>query len=79
MGDGKPINLWKDPYVLGFDQLSKHSLASIEGLRDETVSYLLDGQNKWNVQKIWSMFNPRILAEILNIRFGSNVRPDVWI
>lgn len=79
MGNCKPINLWKDPQVLGFDQLSQHSLASIEGLRDETISYLLDGQNKWDVQKIQSMFNSRITAKILKIRLGSNLRPDVWI
>lgn len=38
---------------------------------EDTFEMLIDDNNRWDVQKVWSMFNPQVAANILKIKLGS--------
>lgn len=44
-----------------------------------TVNYLLETEtHSWDVDKIMSMFNPRVIAEILKLNLGHCPQPEKW-
>lgn len=62
-----------------FDTLSpNHSRETVDDM-NEIVNILLDENFKWDVQKVWSMFSPHIAINILKIKLGEVLRPDIRI
>lgn len=56
--DGKPIKIWKDKWVMGMNNLNSYpNFSEING-GESTVDTLIDENYGWDVQKVWSMFNP---------------------
>lgn len=49
-------------------------------MREKTMSYLLDREmNYWDLNKINSLFNPRVAIEIIKITLSATQRVDRWI
>lgn len=58
-----------------------HSNLEIEETNEEIVYFLMErDKNRWDVDKIKTLFNPRMAVEILKLPFSSMHRVDwlVW-
>lgn len=73
IGDSLSAKVWFEPWVPVIKNFSCYSMVNVEEMLDDRVSSLLDSQaNRWNVQKINSIFNARVVVAIFKIQLGSN-------
>ncbi|GER34282.1 RNA-directed DNA polymerase (reversetranscriptase)-related family protein [Striga asiatica] len=81
IGDGKSIDIWKDPWVPNLSQFTPSCHSSRDREELKTVSDpFLTGKNKWDKKLVRQTFNPYEAEEILSIRLSLFANKDklVW-
>lgn len=48
-------------------------------MKEEPIDKLMDENIKWDAQKVWNIFKPRVATAILEIKLSATTRPDAWI
>jgi hypothetical protein len=79
LGDGRRVRVMKDPWIRGGDNWWVESPQREEAY-DMTVDQLmLDGERKWDANKIKNLFSSETVNSILSMNLFQEVREDKFI
>lgn len=74
--DRLTAQIWDDPWILDFKNLTVPNYLKVEGVENLTFSSLINNDtNTWFESMVRSTFNPLVAAAILRI----NPRPGKWM
>lgn len=78
IGDGKATHLWTEQWLPRYISLLQESSSDIQN-REELVASISDESTGWwNIDKIRTLFNPRILFEIFKVVISPSNLVDKW-